>query len=192
MLATRCTATAARPLGIAPPRRKSASGGLRPIPRLRLSRWHPQPTDASGKYRPGHDPLRRDAALPQKGQNQCPTLGQRRENHDQWVARNVQKWRAAGYKVATEVSFKVYTAQYPKGIVARADYVVRLPGSFNQQRWLISELKTGDADLTKNQSVVYGAEIRQVVGANGIPVGLRPNSWLPMVGNTMITRCPGL
>lgn len=128
----------------------------------------------------------------QRGQAICQSIQQRKENHDQWVARNVQKWRAAGHRVATEVSFKVYTSQYPAGIVARADYVVRLPGTFNQQRWFISELKTGNAGLTKNQSIVYGAELGQVVGTNGLSVGLRPNAWIPLIGNTMITRCPGI
>jgi hypothetical protein len=59
--------------GAVSPRRKTASGGLRPIPRLRLSRWPSQPTDASGKNRPSYDPWRRVPHLPQSGNRPCPT-----------------------------------------------------------------------------------------------------------------------
>lgn len=50
------------------PRPKTASGGLRPIPRHRLSHWASQPTDASGKNRPSYDRPRRRSHLPQSNQ----------------------------------------------------------------------------------------------------------------------------
>ena len=55
----------------APPRRlplarKTASGGLRPWPRLRVGRTAPQPTDAPRKNRLRYDGARRGAVLPQK------------------------------------------------------------------------------------------------------------------------------
>ena len=54
----------------APPRRlplarKTASGGLRPWPRLRVGRTAPQPTDAPRKNRLRYDGARRGAVLPQ-------------------------------------------------------------------------------------------------------------------------------
>lgn len=51
------------------PRRKTASGGPKPVPRLRISRWYRQPLAASGEYRPGYDFARRGAVLPKNGQD---------------------------------------------------------------------------------------------------------------------------
>ena len=47
------------------PGRKTASGGLATVPRLRAGRWRPQPTDAPGKMHPGYDRARRCSHLPQ-------------------------------------------------------------------------------------------------------------------------------
>lgn len=52
------------------PGRKTASGGLATVPRLRAGRWRPQPTDAPGKMHPGYDRARRCSHLPQSG-NGC-------------------------------------------------------------------------------------------------------------------------
>lgn len=58
------------------PAPKTASRGLRPLPHRRLSRWRVQATDASGKNRPGYDPVRRGAVLPQSGQqDNCSSSG---------------------------------------------------------------------------------------------------------------------
>lgn len=60
---------------IAAPRPKTASGGLRPIPHRRLSRWRLQGTDASGKMRSRYDWARRGAVLPQSEENEgCKIL----------------------------------------------------------------------------------------------------------------------
>jgi hypothetical protein len=52
---------------LAPLGRKTASGGLRPVARRRLSRRASQATDASGKIMPGYDRARRRSHLPQSG-----------------------------------------------------------------------------------------------------------------------------
>ena len=56
-----------RPLATASPRRKTASGGLKPIPRHRLSRCPSQPHTAPWKNRLRYDFARRGAVLPQSG-----------------------------------------------------------------------------------------------------------------------------
>lgn len=47
------------------PGRKTASGGLGAVPRLRARRWAFQTTDAPGKMRPGYGVARRCSHLPQ-------------------------------------------------------------------------------------------------------------------------------
>ena len=65
MLATRCTtALTSRALAVPTSRPETASGGLRTVPRLRLSRWRLQPTDTSGKIAPSYDRARRCSHLP--------------------------------------------------------------------------------------------------------------------------------
>lgn len=132
------------------------------------------------------DPLRerRYAAGPQKAP--CFTLNARREHHDKWVAKEAARLRSEGYQVATEVSMRVWT---PKGsVMARADIVARLPGS---PYYIINEIKTGDARLSANQQVVYGANLAVIAGVRGLPVGLKPGDDLPL-GNFSTTRCKGL
>ena len=52
---------------LALPGRKTASGGLATVPRLRAGRWRPQAHDAPGKIRPGYDRARRRSHLQQSG-----------------------------------------------------------------------------------------------------------------------------
>ncbi|HYI40563.1 MAG TPA: RHS repeat-associated core domain-containing protein [Allosphingosinicella sp.] len=116
----------------------------------------------------------------------CFTLNQRREHHDQWVAREAARLRAQGYQVATEISMRVWT---PNGsVMARADIVARLPGS---RYYLINEVKTGNAGFSANQTVVYNANLAVIVGARGLPIGLKPGDYLPLA-NFSSTRCQGL
>lgn len=65
---------------LALPGRKTASGGLGAVPRLRAGRWALQPTDAPGKMRPGYGGARRRSHLPQSPI--CPTgsVGEIRRN----------------------------------------------------------------------------------------------------------------
>ncbi|MBX3593786.1 hypothetical protein [Sphingomonas sp.] len=94
--------------------------------------------------------------------------------------------RAAGYQVATEVSLFVFT---PTGNTrARADIIASIPGS---NIYAIHEIKTGNAQLTGNQNIVYNAGLDIVKGNNGLPVGLGPEDFLP-ISEYGVVRCPGL
>ncbi len=94
--------------------------------------------------------------------------------------------RAAGYQVATEVTLFVYT---PTGNrTARADIIARVPGS---NIYAIHEIKTGNAQLTGNQEVVYNAGLAIVKGNNGLPVGLKAEDFLP-ISEYGVVRCLGL
>ena len=76
MLATRCTtALTSRALAVPTSRPETASGGLRTVPRLRLSRWRLQPTDTSGKIAPSYDRARRCSHLPQSKSVFCSVVG---------------------------------------------------------------------------------------------------------------------
>lgn len=55
----------------APSRPKTASGGLRPLPHRRLSRWRLQGANASGKNAASYDPWRRVPHLPQSDTPEC-------------------------------------------------------------------------------------------------------------------------
>lgn len=68
-MALRCALiTEPRPLATASPRRKTASGGLKPILHHRLSRWPSQTHAAPWKNRLRYDLARRGAVLPQRVQ----------------------------------------------------------------------------------------------------------------------------
>lgn len=125
------------------------------------------------------------ASLPKKPP--CFTLKQYRENHDQWVAREVQRLRSLGYEVATEVTLDVWAPGYPTSVRARADIIARVPGT---GIYIIDEIKTADAQLGKNQRIVFGAEMALVAGLNGVSIGLNPGDPMPI--NSFFTqRCPG-
>jgi hypothetical protein len=55
-----------RPLALSSPGWKTASGGLKPVPRRRLCRFTSQPTGAPWKNRLHYDFVRRGSVLPQK------------------------------------------------------------------------------------------------------------------------------
>lgn len=118
----------------------------------------------------------------------CFTLRQRRENHDQYVAREAQRLRALGFQVATEVSIRVWARGYPTSIMARADIIARAPGT---RYYIIHEIKTGNATLSRNQTIVYGALVGFVAGANALSIGLRPGDQIDL-SDVAIIRCPGL
>lgn len=118
----------------------------------------------------------------------CFTLNQRREHHDQWVAREVQRLRREGYEVATEVSLRVWTPEHPRGVTARADIIARVPGS---GYYVIHEIKTGNADFSRNQEIIYNAPAAWVAGLNGLGIDLKPGDWFP-INHFSSTRCKGL
>jgi hypothetical protein len=77
----------------------------------------------------------------------------------------------------------------PEGsVMARADIVAIIPGS---RYYLINEIKTGDARFSRNQNIVYNANVAVIAGTNGISIGLPPGSHLPL-SNFSTTRCKGL
>lgn len=64
-----------RPMALPSPGRKTASGGLKPVPRHRLRRFPSQPHAASGKNRPRYDRARRGSELPQKDEADIVVTG---------------------------------------------------------------------------------------------------------------------
>ncbi|MFC5373209.1 RHS repeat domain-containing protein [Brevundimonas faecalis] len=111
--------------------------------------------------------------LPQAQSRRC-TLAEARQWHDIVVAREALHWMRQGKLVQTEVSI-----QNPEtGAIARADLVVANPDWPVPTPFLIIEVKTGDARLTRNQNDVYGAINAfgnfTARGFRGLSVGLIP------------------
>ncbi len=77
----------------------------------------------------------------------------------------------------------------PQGsVMARADIIAWIPGT---KYYVINEIKTGDARLSRNQRIVYGGNVAVIAGTNGIKIGLLPGSHLPLT-NLAVVRCSRL
>lgn len=116
----------------------------------------------------------------------CFSLATYRQNHDQWVASEAARLRSAGFLVATEVSLLALDPSQEFIVQARADIIFTTP---DMRYYWISEIKTGNAVLSKNQRIVYGATTVFIQGVRGIPIGLPPGQPLPTI-DASIKRCP--
>lgn len=122
-------------------------------------------------------------------ENACYNINDYKAHHDGFVASESQRLRSAGYLVATEVSMSVFDPQTRSMVMARADIVFTTP---SRHFYWIREIKTGDAKLSKNQRVVYGAPLAIISGPKGIEIGLNPGTTLPLAAYQKVKRCPGL
>jgi RHS repeat-associated protein len=118
--------------------------------------------------------------------------------HDAKVASAATAARAAGFRVVFNVSFRVLVAgpggKATVGPRAVADFVATRNGGQKAGDLIIFELKTGNADYSVNQSMVYplnGPTIVIPVGANaaaaGFAVGV-PRVVIPK--EFQVQRCP--
>ena len=118
----------------------------------------------------------------------CFSIQDQRQHHNQWLAREAQRLRAAGYAVATEVSIRVWASTRPTSVMARADIVATIPGS---NIYVVNEIKTGNAGFSQNQEIVYGAVGGNIAGVNGAGIGLNTGDWIAL-SDFSTSRCPGL
>ena len=91
---------------LASPRRKTASGGLGTVPRLRAGRWPSQPTDAPRKMRPGYGGPRRVPHLPQS-------------KHDYTVERDLRCSANGGFEALKDSGGAPFVDPIPDGINTR-------------------------------------------------------------------------
>jgi hypothetical protein len=113
------------------------------------------------------------------------TICQRRDWHNLKVAEKIAALQAAGFLVAPNVAIRLVSAS--STTYAVADYIATIPDS---GVYVIGEVKTGNAGLSENQLQNYGTGFAQVIGQNGLPVGLEPDEVIPVVW-AGIDRFPG-
>ncbi len=134
-----------------------------------------------------NNPISNIDPLGQAAQCGAPTLCQHRDWHNLKLAEKVAALQGAGYLVATNVAIRLLSAN--SSGFAVADYIATLPGSNVYQ---IGEVKTGNSVLSQRQLQNYGNGLVQIVGENGLPLGLEPGEFIQgyFIGVDRFPGCP--
>jgi len=129
----------------------------------------------------------------------CPSIREYNAHHQAEVRAFIAEVSARGYRTFENVSFVVYDPVRNRWARAVADVVAvpppdperALPVEVNLL-YDVVEIKTGDANLSVNQDLVYNSLLAMPVGRNAALAGFDMTRPILMSGQTQIVRRPGL